>query len=404
MYGGAIYNNGGILTLSNCWIATNIVMGGNGGRGGDNPIGAAFTPGKGGDGGGAEGGAVYCSGSRINAVRCTFSGNQAIAGKGGDGGNNMNFAVSLAGGTGGNGGYAHGGVLLDGNGSWFTNCTLSGNTSAGGNGGKGGDTAATAVGGTGGNGGWGYCGAISTFIHLSLKSCTIVTNEGLGGAGGAGGSGSPVGSSGTAGTGWCGGVCGYTLGGCINPIGNTILAVNKADLHPNAAIYFDDLGYNFIGDDDTPGPCISSLTKMGTLLAPLDPKLGPLAQNGGGLPTHAPLNGSPVIDQGHSLGVATDERNAPRPYDFLMITNFGDGSDIGAFESGSTPLGKSIGGGNLVVSWPSYYGDLKLQSTPELGARSDWTDVRDEPVLSGDYYYVTNRMTGISAFYRLVNH
>src|SRR4029434_9492362 len=155
------------------------------------------------------GGAVYCSAGRIIAVRCTFSGNQAIGGQGGDGGNNTNFMVSQSGGTGRDGGYSEAGVLLDGNGSWFTNCTLSGNTSAGGNGGKGGDTAATVIGGKGGDGGRGLCGAISTFTGLSLKSCTIVTNEGRGGVGGAGGSGSPAGSSGATEIGWGGGVCGY---------------------------------------------------------------------------------------------------------------------------------------------------------------------------------------------------
>lgn len=68
-----------------------------------------------------------------------------------------------------------------------------------------------------------------------------------------------------------------------------------------------------------------------------DPELGPLADNGGFTPTHAPLPGSPLIDQGHTatpgspIGCeAQDQRNVARPVD-------GDGNgfarcDIGAVE------------------------------------------------------------------------
>ncbi len=65
-----------------------------------------------------------------------------------------------------------------------------------------------------------------------------------------------------------------------------------------------------------------------------NPKLGPLADNGGPTQTHAPLWGSPAIDKGKSFGLTTDQRVQPRPYDFASITNAsgGDGSDIGACE------------------------------------------------------------------------
>ena len=50
-----------------------------------------------------------------------------------------------------------------------------------------------------------------------------------------------------------------------------------------------------------------------------------------------------MTDQGYSFGSTTDERGAPRPYDFISIpTPGGDGSDIGAFELGSSDLGLDV--------------------------------------------------------------
>ncbi len=102
-YGGAILDNSSSsdqLILSNCWVTENVAQGGQGGRGGDNPAGAAFTPGNGGDGGKAWGGAVF-AGGYLTIVNCTFSFNRAVGGGGGSGGTNDNPAVTLTGGTGG---------------------------------------------------------------------------------------------------------------------------------------------------------------------------------------------------------------------------------------------------------------------------------------------------------------
>jgi hypothetical protein len=72
---------------------------------------------------------------------------------------------------------------------------------------------------------------------------------------------------------------------------------------------------------------------VGIAANPIDPKLGPLASNGGPTKTMALLAGSKAIDAGDNAGApATDQRGAgfPRKKD----GNF-DGSaivDIGAFE------------------------------------------------------------------------
>jgi hypothetical protein len=286
----------------------------------------------------------------------------------------------------------------------FTNCTFSGNEAIGGAGGDGGTNIVAFPGGNGGNGAEGSCGAISAF-GFNIISCTVVSNTATGGAGGNGGSGSPFGASGTAGPGATGGICGYliTCGGGAK-MGNTILADNFATTsNMNAYFTLNDLGYNYFGDDMYM-PCAGPLSRIGTVSIPLHAQLGPLAQNGGGLPTHAPLQGSPVIDWGYSFGVTNDERRAPRPYGSPL--NSGDGSDIGAFEFGSTPLGMSTGGSNgtqVLITWPAYYGDFMLQTSSNLVAPGSWINVTDAPAVVGDLFVVTNTPSGPSGFYRLIH-
>jgi hypothetical protein len=76
---------------------------------------------------------------------------------------------------------------------------------------------------------------------------------------------------------------------------------------------------NFIGTVQS-GTTAPADTRFG------DPRLGPLANNGGPTLTHAPLPGSPVIDAGTSdLHLLTDQRGFPRVQ--------GNATDIGAVES-----------------------------------------------------------------------
>jgi hypothetical protein len=100
-----------------------------------------------------------------------------------------------------------------------------------------------------------------------------------------------------------------------------------------------------IGADGAPGSIVNSIDGKGACAAPIhaDPRVGPLADNGGPTYTRALLAGSPAIDAGGTGCPETDQRGAARV----------GGCDIGAFEYGSTapqgqpsPGGPSSGGGS----------------------------------------------------------
>jgi hypothetical protein len=87
------------------------------------------------------------------------------------------------------------------------------------------------------------------------------------------------------------------------------------------------LGHNLIGVTNGSSGFSSSGDRVGSAAAPLDPKLGPLANNGGPTLTMALLLGSPAIDAGDpSVAPSTDQRGINRP--------IGPAPDIGAFEYG----------------------------------------------------------------------
>jgi Ca2+-binding RTX toxin-like protein len=91
-------------------------------------------------------------------------------------------------------------------------------------------------------------------------------------------------------------------------------------------------GHNILGIDAgcTFTPDVGD--KVGTTGAPIDPMIGPLADNGGAYQTHALLSGSPAIDAGSTLRsaeadtacTATDSRGVPR--------GLGGRCDMGSYE------------------------------------------------------------------------
>ena len=112
-------------------------------------------------------------------------------------------------------------------------------------------------------------------------------------------------------SGWDGISGGIEVGGA--GVVNTLLA----DTGGNCCGQFMDLGHNLSSDGTCAFANVGSMNNS-------DPKLGPLANNGGPTLTMALLPGSPAIDAGDtSLAPATDERGFPRP---ASLT-----TDIGAF-------------------------------------------------------------------------
>jgi hypothetical protein len=103
---------------------------------------------------------------------------------------------------------------------------------------------------------------------------------------------------------------------------NTIVAGNEATFEPDIAGSVTSLGHNLIGRMSSFATAAGD--QIGTLAAPLDPKLGPLQDNGGPTRTLALLLGSPAIDAGISTDIPTDQRGVARPQ--------GTALDIGAFE------------------------------------------------------------------------
>lgn len=92
-------------------------------------------------------------------------------------------------------------------------------------------------------------------------------------------------------------------------------------------------GYNLIGVNGGTGFTDGVNNDIvGTIASPVDPKIGPLADNGGPTMTHALLSGSPAIDAAGTKGLgypSVDQRDFPRPQNNLY--------DIGAFELKYSP-------------------------------------------------------------------
>ena len=124
---------------------------------------------------------------------------------------------------------------------------------------------------------------------------------------------------------------------------NSIVAGNAFDFNsPPADVLsinggvFASEGYNLIGNAGAVTVFNQSGDQSGTSAVPLNPKLEPLAFNGGTTKTHALRFDSPALDHGFAFGLVTDQRGFSRPNDLTNIPNSpgSDGSDIGAFESG----------------------------------------------------------------------
>lgn len=192
---------------------------------------------------------------------------------------------------------------------------------------------------------------------------------------------------------------GNSSGNAKLTIGDTILKAGAlgSNLVNNSGTVTS-LGYN-ISSDSAGGLLNATADQINT-----DPMLGALADNGGPTPTVALQPGSPAIDKGKSFGLLTDQRGAPRIFDFLSIPNAagGDGSDIGAFERGGNPtLNIQQAGGSVVLSWPWYYGDFSLQSSTNIALSNSWVLAAGLPAVIGNQYQQINGRISGDLFFRL---
>jgi hypothetical protein len=110
-------------------------------------------------------------------------------------------------------------------------------------------------------------------------------------------------------------------------------------------------------------------TLLGVPSSPLDPRLGPLADNGGPTQTHALLPESPALNMGSTVTLATkDQRGQDR--------NDGNGVDMGAYESQITPSADFDSDGDVdgsdFLAWQRGFGTSNAQRAD--GNSDDDTD------------------------------
>jgi filamentous hemagglutinin family protein len=328
--GGGIFTNSGTLNITNSTISNNIATS------------ALFSF----DGGG---GICNDTGAILNVSNSTISGNSANS----DGGGILNKGTTTvntslitgnrinAGGLTGGGFYNYNGTVT------LNNVTLSNNI--GGSNAGGGMTSdfgqvivnnSTISGNIASNSAFGGGGILSVFSNWTITNSTIGGNSINTDGGGIFVQGGTVNltnvtiANNTAdfdanGSGNGGGIF-QTSSGTVN-IRNTIIATNADNsvttIHPDVSGTFIDQGNNLIGKSDgSTGFTVSTL--VGTNANPIDPRLGPLQNNGSSTQTHALLPGSPALDAGISVtGITTDQRGVSR-------TGIEDTvPDIGAYEA-----------------------------------------------------------------------
>jgi CSLREA domain-containing protein len=360
--GGGIFISSGTLTMTNCLVSDNVTgigaistngsSSGGGGDGGginvqvgtititntsiiNNTTGTSqvASPSNSGSGGGG-GGIMIASGAgetgTVTIVNCTISGNHTGDGTG--------FAGQAGRGAGLNNGSSSNLTIIG--------TTISGNQTGNGlNGGEAGigagvsNTATTKIinstisGNVTGTGGGGTGAGIWNATNLFLTNSTVVFNA----------SGVSFGGP---------GIHQFNNSSAVT-LRNTIIAGNTLSGQPNAADLspgspaYNSQGHNLIGNaDGAPGFSPANGDQLGTMATPLNPRLSPLANNGGATLTHALLPGSPALDAGDNCvfdnscsptlasALTTDQRGVG----FSRKADSADADttqtvDIGAFEA-----------------------------------------------------------------------
>ena len=284
--GGGI-NSAGTLTLTDCIISGNGSPGGNGGG-------------------------LFNDGGTMSVTRCTISNNFAsgddFAG-GGNGGGIGTFRGSviitsstISGNSGSISSYCNpvsggGGGVYNFGSMTISNCTISGNS-----------VRANGFCDYGPNPVTMYGGGILNYGNLQITSSTIAHNSASRGNGPSGG-----------------GI--YSSGDTTTD--SSIIALNSAPTGPDftGGAALQSMGYNIIGNDADAIISSKPTDQIGTPAAPIDPLLGPLANNGGLTLTHALQSGSPAINHGDPGAPPNDQRGYGRA----------GVPDVGAFEFDGIP-------------------------------------------------------------------
>jgi hypothetical protein len=280
----------------------------------------------------AQGGGIFNAGT-LTVTSCTLSGNVAISPWSGSGGaiaNSGTLTVTTST-LSGNGPAAAGAGLSNTGTAIVTSSTISSNDAhyfAGGIGNSGTLTVTFCT--LSGNGA-DYGGGIYNSGTLTVTFCTLSGN-GADYGGGLDNVGTVTVTSSTfsgnsaapSSAGGGGGIVNYRT----VTIRNTLVAGNTARYSPAIDLFgtLNSDGYNLIGDG-TGGSGYAATDLVGTADQPIDPKLGPLQDNGGPTLTMALLPGSPAIDAGDNTDApAWDQRGPGYP----RVVN--GTIDIGAFE------------------------------------------------------------------------
>ncbi len=355
--GGGIYSRDGDLTVTDSTISDNssdYSTAGYGSHGGGifNRFGPVTVIGStivGNSSVQSDGGGIGSPDGRLTITNSTISGNSAVGSGGGIA--NRYGTLTVAGST------ISYNSATDGGGIWgnrltVTDSTISGNSARDDGGGIfsrfGGVTmVGSTVSGNSARDGSG--GGVFVFNSVSsIRHSTVPANTAYSSAGG-----------------------GAFIAGGKLALDHTILARNSASLGPDLTGLIGtvfDVTFSLIGNNaqsglaaTPPGTPNANGNRIGTAGSPIDPLLGPLADNGGPTLTHALLAGSPAIDAGDPSAVVGmngvpefDQRGNP----FIRVV--GAAIDVGAFELEPAP--------------PALFGDYNHSGVVDAADYSVWRD------------------------------
>jgi hypothetical protein len=225
----------------------------------------------------SDGGGIYNDGS-LTLSNCTVTQNQSLP-------------------------YGHGGGILNDGVLTVSNCTVTQNYAYS----------------------YGHGGGILNHGTATVNNSTITNNAGayVGGVANEGGAMTTVSDSTITANSAL-----FYGGGISGPVTlhNTIIAGNSAFFGPDVYGQVNSQGYNLIGNNEEGSGFVAS-DLVGTRVAPINPLLGPLQNNGGPTQTIALLAGSPALNTGDpaQLGVA-DQRGVVRR----------GGVNIGAYQASAS--------------------------------------------------------------------